>query len=258
MFSVKAKITFIQKWMYIICGFRTLKYNCKFEKSNSKDRYYAIFLILVYVVNEFIRIPTEMKDMTKTIAFKTTQLLYGVSTSVSSVVTVLSESFILIKQKEKTYNNYVCIHNTIYKRAFTESSISGKSMTVFTFLLFYILSTVLCLGSNPLQLAALTFINQRSLTKALGIIEISSNIRICKDYISSVNDSLLLNFTKWSPNRKDLDFSPTTLHLRTSDAEKLIVKEEKHKDMNNYIKIFEMTNDTMKLISKRYTLMVKI
>lgn len=264
MVFVRKFILNIQIWSHRICGFRTFNYNGKFEKDKSIAKYYPLLVLLCFVGNCVMR-SIEMSRRIKyfgTNTFRKTVITQGFVLTFSSMITICSESFIFINEKEKIYNNFKRIHTILYVRDFNKLFIFERSTITFSMFLVFIF------GQNYLyrntKIAKITDIVQlitsiQYLVIASGIIEISSNIRVCKDYVSALNDCILFYaFKKKECRKNELDFRPTTLRTKVSRMQDMFFTYKQSSQIKDYTQVVAMINENMKLISRRYTGIVRM
>lgn len=264
MINVRNFILNIQIWTHRICGFRKFNFNGKFEKDKSLAIYYPILILLCFLGNDVIRhigLSNRIKNY-GTNTFRKTVLIHGFTLIISSVITILSESYVFINEKEKIYNNFKNIHTILLARDFQNSFIFERSTYIFS---IFTVSLIVrsCLyeyvkHANINKVVQITIFIEY-LVVAFGVLEISANIRACKDYVSALNESIIFQTFKKKIDRKnDLDFRSTRLRAKDSTVQDLFLTYKQSPQIKDFIQVFEMINENMKLISRRYTGIVRM
>lgn len=253
----------IQIWLYKICGFNQLILRGRsFTIDESITRFYPLIVALILIIMEAVQMTHVYNDLEigSSKILQTLSFVQSVCRTSCALLTVFSESFIFAKNKIIVYNNFQEVHNILYDRAFVKWSPFGKRGFFVMFVAFnsiQILLSWLTFWQRHYNMMILVIL--RSIVIALGVIEILTNIVMCNNYISSLNESLILVFTKHKHHRTGIDFKPTTLyHTERRDAREVwdLLQKLQNIGLKDYIKVFDLIDDNMKIISKRYAYMV--
>lgn len=248
-----------KKILYQIFGFQTLIFDGTFKKTTSISPFYYAFVAFLFVVADVIHVvQTDFKhDKKHTITYQVTLATFILVSGSCLVLSILSESFINIKEKTQVQNKFLEIYKMLSSKPFVESDflvLTRRHLFVFVIMNTVHATYAMLFWAERLYYGI--YFAVRSLVIAMTILEILTEICTCKHFVALLNESFISHYSQKIKDQDTIDFQETKLFPKIPrDNEILNELEPKNNSETtiDYLKIYDMLNDNVKLISLRFT-----
>lgn len=246
--------------IYQICGFQALILDGTFKRNNSVSRYYSVFVAMLFVLAEVVNmVYTRLRqDPKHSKTHQVTAIAFIFISASCVVLSIISESFIMIKEKIQMYNKFLDIHQMLSSKPFIESELIVLIKN--NFYVFVILNTVQVTFITLVWEEVLygVYFSIKTVVMSMTVLEIVMEINTCRYYVSKLNESLVSRYDT-KIKQDEIDFGKTSLYARNDENNEKVRQIERNKKSEiDYTNIYDMLSDNIKLISQRFIYTVHI
>lgn len=251
----------IRIWFNGFFGFQTFKLGDRISRNDKLARYYSLSVVVVIVLTETTHMycATGIYGNIDEIPQITLLMLSG-TTAITAVLAILYDSCIYANEKNKQFNNFQIIYNTFSEETFNQSTVLGHTSVAFV-IIFTLkgIHTVLALRSFAWNMFTI-YIICRTFILTLMILQIVTEICTCKFYVKCIQNAMTSTYSQQPRDQIGIDFKTTSFSLAGSNLEEEIIvpKEKRISIIKEHIRIYALTIDTLKIISKRCKYAVSI
>lgn len=252
----------IKKVVYQIFGYQTLIFDGTFKETTSIYPIYYAFVAFLFVVADIIHVvQSEFKyDKTHAITHQVTTVAFILVSASCVVLSIVSESFIYIKEKLQVQNKFLEIHKMLLSKPFVESDFLVFTRTQSIFFIVIIALQ----AANTIALWGRfcygTYVAIRSMVIAMTLLEILTEIYTCKYFVALLNQSLVSQYSHKIKEQNTTDFQETKLFPKIARDDEILdeLLSKNCSEIIDYTKIYDMLNDNAKLISLRFAFTVNL
>lgn len=254
--SIHAIFLKSKRIMHEICGLQAVILDGTFKRNTSAYRYYSVFVAMVFVLAEIVNMihTNLMQDPQHSKTHQVTAIAFICISATCAVLSILSESFITIKEKIKMYNKFLDIHQILLSKPFIESELIV--LIIKNYYIFIILKTVQVTFITLVWREVLygVYFSIKTLVMSMTVLEIVKEINTCRYYVLKLNESLVSRYAQKIKGQDGLDFRKPSLFARTEEYNEKVQQVESNGNSEiDYANIYDMLGDNIKLISQRFT-----